>query len=184
MLLTAAIALLTISNPVPTPPALPIPRLRAVCESARMALDDALRRSPTIGRLVRELEQRDVLVFLDSRVDASIPLGQTSLMTVTAEHRFVRVVFNPALPPNRRIEMIGHELQHVLEIAQAAHVRDDAGVRRLFMAIGREVGTHAYETEAARDVERQVRREVSGWRSQSATGADARAKARAPATLR
>ena len=60
------------------------------------------------------------------------------------------------------IALIGHELQHALEIADATEVRDTTSLVRLYERIGHmSIGEHAYDTEAARDTGRVVRRELA-----------------------
>ena len=131
-----------------------------------MLLDTAVARSPTIAHLVQQLQAARVFVFLDTRVDPAVPTGQTSLLTSTAEGRYLHVVLNPALGINRRIELLGHELQHALEFADADDVHDSDSVRRHFTEIGRALGVPngreaSFETEAAREVEQQVRRDLA-----------------------
>jgi hypothetical protein len=152
------------------PEAAPSPsvlRLRTVSGPARALLTEALARSPTIVRMVRTLQDYRVFVLIDTRVDPDVPTGQTSLMASTPAGRYIHVVLNPALMRDRRIELLGHELQHALEIARADDVQDGVSLRHHFIEIGRALGTArsrdaSFETDAARDVELQVRRDLSG----------------------
>jgi hypothetical protein len=152
--------------------------VRAVSEFARQTLADGMARSATIARLVAELNGSDVIVFVDSRVDPGIPTGETTLMTATASVRYVHVVINPRLASDQRLEYLGHELQHALEIARDRSVVDSPSVRRLFAAIGRELPAStqqvkSFETDGARLVSAAVRREIE-QRSRSATAAGVR----------
>jgi hypothetical protein len=139
--------------------------VRAVSEFARQSIADGVARSSTIVRLIAALNASDVIVFVDSRVDPAITTAQTSLMTSTKTVRYVHVVLNPRLSTDARLEYLGHELQHALEISADRSAVDGASVRRLFAAIGRELAgsTHqskSYETEDARLVSAAVRREI------------------------
>jgi hypothetical protein len=53
--------------------------------------------------------------------------------------------------------LLGHELQHAVEIAERDEVRDEDAVRRLYKEIGRAGPRDSFETDAALDVEWQVR---------------------------
>jgi hypothetical protein len=141
------------------------PHVRAVSDVARSTLADALSRSATIARLVRELNASDVIVFVDTRIDPSIPTAETMLMAATASVRYVHVILNPRMTFDERVEYLGHELQHALEIAQDARATDSASVRRRFEAIGREVPSmsrreKSFETDGAQRVSAAVRREL------------------------
>jgi hypothetical protein len=140
-------------------------RVRTMSDGARTLLADAVVRSATIARLVQSLQEHRVFVFVDTRIDPAVPTGQTVLLTANDAGRYVQIVLNPALTWDRRIELLGHELQHALEIATADDVHDGPSLRRHFASIGRELNPAArteqsYETDAARDVEVQVRRDL------------------------
>lgn len=147
-------------------PVVSVARVRAMSGAARAILSEAVTRSPTIAHLIAVLQDERAFVFVDTRLDAAVPTGQTSLLTATSAGRYIHVVINPALSIDRRIELLGHELQHALEIAGADDVRDAQSFRHHFTEIGRAVGAStvreaAYETDAAQDVERQVRRDLT-----------------------
>lgn len=162
----ATLCLVVAMNPLPeAAPAPAAPRVRAMTTPARDLLADARRRSATVEALLRDLEAQQVFVFVETRVDPAVPTAQTALLTANATGRYVHVVLNPALTWNRRIELLGHELQHALEIAVAADVHDGPSLRRHFTVIGRALGVvtrheQSFETDAARDVEREIRREL------------------------
>ncbi|MBP8273396.1 MAG: hypothetical protein KAY59_03150 [Acidobacteria bacterium] len=162
----ATLCLVVAMNPLPgMTPAPSTPRVRAMTTPARDLLADATRRSATVERLLRALEAQRVFVFVETRVDPTVPTAHTALLTANDSGRYVHVVLNPALTWNRRIELLGHELQHALEIAVAADVHDGASLRRHFTVIGRALGVvtrheQSFETDAARDVEREIRRDL------------------------
>ena len=57
--------------------------------------------------------------------------------------------------------MLGHELQHALEIAQAPGVQDEASMRRYYERAGAgRSHERGFETRAAQDAGRQVRLEL------------------------
>jgi hypothetical protein len=140
--------------------------VRPVSDPARDTLADAIARSATVAQLVDALNATDVIAFVDTRLDPAIPTAETMLMTKVAGARYVHVLLNPRLTRDERVEYLGHELQHVLEIAQDSFAVDSASVRRRFAAIGRELPApngrdRAYETDGARLVSLAVRRELA-----------------------
>lgn len=151
------------TEPVDAPIA---PHVRALSDSARELLSDAIGRSPTIARLVQRLQAQKIFVLLETRVDPSVPTAETSLLAATEAGRYLYVVLNPQLSRNRRMELLGHELQHAVEIAQAESVRDGRSLREYYAVHGRALTssgnrTQSYETDAAQTIERQVRRELA-----------------------
>ena len=149
---------------VPLPPASAMlaPRVRPLSNISRAIVDEAVRRSPTIKRLITDLQQLDVLVFVEINLGPMMDRGTTSVLTSAGGFRMLRIVINAALDPARRIEVLGHELQHALEIAQDRQVVDDPSLRDLYLRIGYAMGSRSFETDAARQVELDVRRDLSG----------------------
>jgi len=134
-------------------------RVRAA-ESAMKALGDAAASSPTVRTLMDRLAATDVIVYVEITRSPQVPIARTKLVTATADVRFLRIGLNSVMAPPDVIPLIAHELQHALEIAEHAEVRDDAAVRRLFGAIGHQHGIDRFETDAAKRVERAVREEL------------------------
>ncbi len=137
----------------------PAARVRAAGSAARL-LDDAAARSATIRGLMDRLAATDVIVYVEFTPSPEIELARTKLVTATPSARFLRIGLSVTLSPYERAPLLGHELQHALEIAEHADVRDDEGVRRLYERIGRCRGADRYETDAAGQVERRVRAEM------------------------
>jgi hypothetical protein len=160
-LLPLLIASLMITMPPVATSAITAMRMRPLSTISRSVVNEAVRRSPTIQRLLAELQRLDVLVFFDLNPAPVTDLGTTSVMAAAGGFRMVRVLINANLDPRRRIEVLGHELQHVFEIAQERSVVDDASLRSLYSRIGYQVGLKSFETDQARQVELQVRRELA-----------------------
>ena len=152
----ALLAVIAISPPVARST---IPRVRPMSDVARHLVDDAARRSPTIARLLRIIEQSDAIVYVDLQFDLRSE-GMTSIVAVNDQCRFLRVAIDRMLPSYRRIEMLGHELQHAVEIILAPEVRDSSSLRRLFSKIGWLLTDVTFESGGAIDIERQVRFEL------------------------
>lgn len=138
------------------------PRVRALSERTAHLVSEARQRSPTIARLLDTIEQSDVILQVELAFEPGVPTAVTRLVSAAIDVRYVRVTINPAHSFYRKVELLGHELQHVAEIVADRTVRDQAGMRALFMRVGEETGTRgAFETNAAVQVERQVRADLS-----------------------
>ena len=121
----------------------------------------ARQRSALIRAMVSELESSNVIVHIES--SRLLPLGVggiTRFVTSQGGYRYIRVTLSISLPPPDRVAILGHELQHALELARAG-VSDRAALRSLLQADGYTVrGEDVYETRAALLVEREIREEL------------------------
>ena len=140
--------------------------VRTLSEHARQTLADGMTRSVTVARLVGELNASDVIVLIDTRLDPAIPTAETILLAAPGSVRYVHVILNPAMTRDDRVEYLGHELQHAVEIAGDARAVDSASVRRRFAEIGRELSgstrrEKAFETDGAQRVSLAIRRELA-----------------------
>jgi hypothetical protein len=137
-------------------------RVRATTGAAARLLAEGRCRSPTLGSLTAQLERSDVVAFIEVSLDPAIGQGQTTLMGASSAARFLRVQVSSRLAPNRQLEILGHELQHAVEIAGRRDVRDRTSLREHYLKLGWQLATsHDHETDAAREVERHVRREIA-----------------------
>ena len=141
------------------------PRLRPLSPVAARLIDEARARSATVLDLERQLLSSDIVVYVDSnwRPDSGSD-ADLRWMAETGGLRYVMVRVATKLPLHRRIELVGHELRHALEIAAAPWVRGIPDVRTLFQQIGRRTsseGAHeTFETAAALAAELHVRRDL------------------------
>ena len=123
-------------------------------------LDEAAARSATVRALIDRLAATDVIVYVEMTASPQIALARTKLVAATPGVRFLRIGIRGMLPPHDVTPLLAHELQHAVEIAESADVRDEDGLRRLYARIGHQHGMDSYETDAARAVERAVRLEM------------------------
>jgi hypothetical protein len=137
--------------------------VRPLGREAEHLLAEARRLSPTVRRLVAELEVSDLIVFLELRIPRSIRTGQLALVGTGGGVRYVKIEIYGVNCVRARTPWLAHELQHAVEIAAAPEVTDDAGVKRLYERIGRpsKDGLHSFETKAAIDVRDQVLAELA-----------------------
>ena len=136
-------------------------RVRALTPRMADVLQAGARRSPTFLRLLRALQQKDVIVqILDEPTLRSTP-AQLLIVPVGSGTRFVRVQVGNRRGGDDLVALVGHELFHALEIAREPNVRDPATLQALYRRIG--FGTNRvlqYDTDAAIMMERRIRREL------------------------
>jgi len=139
-------------------------RVRATDARLRSLVAEGLHRSRTFAGLLTALNHSDVIVYIESVM--VLPKGMMGRLIMTppaGEYRYLRVQIRAELSRREAISLIGHELQHAMEIAGATEVRDTSAMIQLYQRIGHlSTGEHAYDTEAAQDMGRTVRRELKG----------------------
>ena len=138
-------------------------RVRAADARLQSFLAEGLNRSRTFASLVTALNRTDVIVYVESvMVLPKNTMGRLAMMPIKGDVRYLRVQIRSDLSRREAIALIGHELQHALEIADATDVRDTTGLIGLYERIGHPSnGDHAYDTDAAQDTGRIVRRELN-----------------------
>ncbi len=138
--------------------------VRAVDARIGRALADGLQRSATLARLVVALDRSDVIVYVESDLRLPMTLAGRMLLAATpGGTRYLRIQIARSAGGDDLIAIIGHELRHALEVADAPEVRDEASLIALYQAIGRAgQGAHRYDTVAAQHAGRQVRTELMG----------------------
>lgn len=154
----AAVVFLSIPEPVA---ASAVPRVRALSNTARFVIDEATKKSVTIQKLIAQLQRHAIIVYVDLE-----PLtgarGVTSILSVNPGGRMLRVSVDINLDPRQQIEVLGHELHHALEIARAKDVVDQASFVAHYKRIGYQSGRSSFETDEAKRIEADVRRDLSG----------------------
>ena len=148
--------------PAPAVPA-PWPRTRPLSVNATELLASARERSSIVATLLEQLDGTDVIVYVTDLAAPSGhgPLSHMVYLTNDASSRYVLVrIDHWRVSPVERIALLGHELQHALEVASAPEVRDSLGLKGLYKRIGWESQKDRYESEAAKAVGNRVRSEL------------------------
>jgi hypothetical protein len=151
--------------------ATPSDRIRPLDPLARHLLDVGRNGSPTFARLFEAVERSGLYVYVDVRSDLTVP--QSGRLQFSGAHegrRFLRVRIDTgttcrALQLSRQYELaaiIGHELQHALEVADELDVDSAESFEAFYHAIGLELRPHAFDTRAAQHAGQQVLRELRG----------------------
>ncbi len=131
--------------------------------AAASLLLTATERSPLVNRLLRELGRSDVVVYVTNlkAADRVGPRSYMSFLALDATHRYLLVrIDHWSISQAERIALLGHELQHALEVAEASEVRNVETMARMFRRIGSEVALNTFETRGAREVAHLIRREL------------------------
>jgi hypothetical protein len=141
-----------------------IPRLRTTDRRIRALLDDGIAQSPSLRALVARLAGSDVVVYLRC---GTLPAGldaQLTFVSAAGGFRYVVVRLAFALPPQRTIATLGHELQHAVEIADHRDIVDQASLARAYARIGfaHRAGraVTAFDTQAAIAAGVRIGREI------------------------
>ena len=147
-------------------------RVRADGEKARQLLAAALERSPSVSRLVAELQARELIVLITVAPPSADSHGEFRASTRLAGsghgQRFATVWIDEWAGVGTGVALLAHELQHALELANAPWVTTQEQMHVLFSRIGRELRPNRFETEAAIEAEAAAKLEVAAHRARAA----------------
>src|SRR6185503_2787277 len=149
----------------------PTRHVRTTSRSITKLLARGYQRSPTLAAIITKLQHSDVFVYIEDvpRLPGALE-GRLMMLPRAHEARYVRIQIALRGAPEDTIALLGHELQHALEVAEAPSVSDQAGLERLYARIGVSGGSHQYDTVAAQETGRTVRRELAASRAQDLRG--------------
>jgi len=138
-------------------------RLRPASSFEAAMLDEGLCRSATFRSLVATLKTSDLIVYVNvKRLSPGNLAGGLQFVAATATTRIMRVVIGLTVDRIARIAVLGHELQHAVEVAGSPDIRSSTAFADFYRSHGvRGATQHAYETEAARSTEERIRREAA-----------------------
>ena len=136
-------------------------RVRGASPQMVKLIQDGVRRSPTFAGLVAALNRSDVIVYVQAQ--NSLPPGINGHLSVTPgnkRHRYLRIQVLSSLDTIEKIAVVGHELQHAVEVAAHSEVRDEKSLASLYAQIGIEGQRGRYDTTAAQATGVRVRKEL------------------------
>jgi hypothetical protein len=119
--------------------------------------------SPTFRAIVDQLDESDLIVYVSRGSLSGQTSASTQLLTWTGGYRYVRVTLELDPDTDVGVAMLGHELRHALELADAPWVNDDGAVLSLYREIGYSSCTRptpCYDTLEAVEAGRQVLAEL------------------------
>jgi len=118
-------------------PAAPDPHIRSLEPGLLDALAGGARVSPTLERLVDRLEASDVVVYLRfDRSPAPNTAGHIAFLAAVPGRRYLQISVDRRNNTCQLIAILGHELQHAVEIAEAPSVTTEAALAALYRLIG------------------------------------------------
>jgi hypothetical protein len=139
----------------------PYRHVRSQDRSIRYLLKRGFNHSVTFANLMARLEHSDVIVYVEEvpRLPGALE-GRMMMLPTSHGQRYVRIQIAQRGAPDDAIAILGHELQHAIEVAQETAVNDQATLAALYQRIGMRGGDKIYDTFAAQEVGRLVRREL------------------------
>lgn len=138
------------------------PRVRGATPAINTLLASGARRSATFARLVKEIDETDLVVYVEI-IDTLPPGldGRMMFLISTGGARYLRVQVATNLAKDDLIAVVGHELQHVLEVAAHPNVQSSQDLAMLYRLIGmHSPANDRYDTAEARSIGRRVRAEL------------------------
>jgi hypothetical protein len=139
----------------------PLRHVRTQDRTVRQLLKRGFTRSATFAQLMARLEHSDVLVYIEE-VPRLPDALEARMMLLPSAHgqRYVRIQITLRGAPDESVALLGHELQHAIEVAQESGVSDQTQLAALYQRIGMRGGPHVYDTIAAQEIGRVIRREL------------------------
>jgi hypothetical protein len=144
------------------------PALRTADPRLAAAVARGLTGSPTFRAIVERLAVSDLIVHVTRGRLYGAAAAATQLVASSGGYRYVRVTLEIDPEADAGLALLGHELWHALELAEAPWVTDAASVHTLYERIGFsscEATLRCYDTEAAVITGKQVLRELRGIRT-------------------
>jgi len=139
----------------------PNARVRPMQTRVEMLLATGMDRSETFRQLVRRIERSDVIVYIEARHDLREGIGGSMrFLARSATDRFVRIQLNADYSDHTLIALLGHELQHAVEVAEHDEVRSPEDLRAFYRRAGVRTGPDSFDSNEARQAGYLVRDEM------------------------
>jgi len=135
--------------------------VRTTDKGLRALLRTGYQHSPTFVALLQRLEQSDVYVYIEDvpRLPRALE-GRLLVLPPSHGFRYVRIQIALRGTPSESIAILGHELRHAVEVADASGVVDTLGLVALYRQIGIDRGNNEFDTIEAQQTGRQVLKEL------------------------
>jgi len=139
----------------------PHAHVRAMQKDGAALLAEGMAHSPSFRRLVGRIEQSHVIVYIDVRPDMRPGVGGSlRFLAESATDRFLRIQLNRSVARLWQVALLGHELQHAVEVAEAPGIHSAEDLRMLYWHIGVRTGADTYDSIAARQAGFTIRDEM------------------------
>jgi len=163
MIVFAVLTLSAVLTAGASEPAPAMPHIRSSAPLILGALDEGAVRSPFFRALMDRLNGSDVIVHVvwDLRPRS----GVAGLLTFVAEAggvRYCRIFVSPALGGADLVAVLGHELEHAVEIADRPWITSQPDMRAFYASAGIACDVHGevYDTNEAVEAGDRVRLEL------------------------
>jgi len=143
-----------------------ITHLRADTADVAALIAEGAAQSPSFRALLDRIDGSDVVAYARLRTFASTALeGRVMFVSSAGGLRYVVIELACGRRRAAQLATLGHELQHVVEIASAPSIVNSRTLASHYERIGERTnanpGLTMFETDAAREAERRVRHELS-----------------------
>jgi hypothetical protein len=130
-------------------------------------LHEGERGSATFRRMVHRIRHSDVIVYLECGGGGPRSAdGRLTFISSAGGRRYVHIRVARLASADVQIALIGHELRHAVEIADAPAVVDGESLAREYERIGflnaRQLANTSYDSDAAVEAGYQVLRDLTG----------------------
>ena len=143
-------------------------RVRPTSALGRKVIDAGVARSMTFRRLVQRLESSDVIVYVQMRPNMPSEIGGLlEFMGRGGANRYLRVSVGSLHHESVMVALLGHELQHAAEVADAPDVHTVGDFGEFYRRVGLPTGAGRYDSAAAQSAGRAVRAELRSRQSDS-----------------
>ena len=140
------------------------PHIRSQYTELVDAIATGVRTSETLRDLVAHIEASDVVAYLvQQRSPSAAVAAHVSFISAAGGRRYVYVVVDPRYAGCQLIALLGHELQHVVEIAGEPSVVDDRSLAAFYRRVGFHEGrwdVERFDSQKAIDTGQRVMREM------------------------
>jgi hypothetical protein len=169
----AAAAFLLVASAVPATAERNVPFLRTDDSRLAAALVRGGDQSPTFRAIVDRLRASDLIVYVSRGSLSGQAAAFTQLLSSTGGYRYVLVTMELDPDTDVGVAMLGHELRHALELADAPWVVDNGAVLSLYREIGYSSCTRparCYDTQDAVNAGRRVLTELRRYANRPPEG--------------
>jgi hypothetical protein len=140
----------------------PRSHVRALQKDGEALLAEGMAHSPSFRRLVNRIEESDVIVYIDVRPDMRPGVGGSlRFLAESATDRFLRIQLNRSVARVWQVALLGHELQHAVEVIEAPGIHSAEDLRMLYRQIGVRTGLDTFDSIAARQAGITIRDEIA-----------------------
>ena len=161
-LLSSIALLVSIRSGIESGPGFRSTAVRSDDQHVRRTIVEVYAKSASLRGLVDEIEQLRLIVYVEPGFCASAKVEACLVhsVVVAGGQRWLRILVDPRHGVRRLGAIIGHELQHAVEVGRHPEVVDSSGMERLARAIsdlpcGRPFAG-CFETRAAVEVEKKI----------------------------